>query len=207
MDICNDDDLHKMYDVYAKCPDKEVLLWCEGRSDPDLGDELNVKKKKTRSGHKSKREEKEEEVKLLAEELQELHQGKLDLNEVQYRVWSRMIITGIHSSKDVPPQVPIIVGSTPKKSKSNAFEETIMNTATAMMKAVNKSQDTQSTQIQNIDCPLIASGVSPSKVVDIRGKSLGQLGTLKQLFVDGILSQEEYDEQKDIILSGLKKLQ
>ena len=73
-----------------------------------------------------KREEKEEHVKLLAEELGKQHLDKLNLNDSQYR---KMIVTGTHCSKDVPPQVPLIVGTTPKKPKQNAFEETILNTA------------------------------------------------------------------------------
>lgn len=209
--ICAEDDLSRLYEVYSN-QDKEILLWCEGRrNDQDLGDDSSTRKakrKKTKGdGHQSKREEKEDHVRLLAEELQEQHQDKLDLNEVQYRLWSRMIVTGTHSSKDVPPQVPLIIGTTPKKPKHSVFEETIMNTANAMMKAVSKSSlDVQSTQIQNINDCQIATGVSPGKVVDIRGKSLGQLATLKQLFIDGVLSQEEFDEQKEIILGGLKKL-
>jgi len=208
--ICDEVDLRKLYDVYAKYPDKEILLWCEGRSDEDSDIYVShkaKKKKKTGSEHKSKREEKEDSVKVLAEELQAQHKDKLDLNEVQYRLWSRMLIAGIHSSRDVPPQVPLITGSnTPNKPKCNAFEETIVKAATAVMKAIT-NHHSQATQIQNInDCPVLAAGISPSKAVDIRGKSLGQLSTLKELFVDGILSQEEYMEQKDIIIRGLKKL-
>ena len=48
--------------------------------------------------------------------------------------------------------------------------------------------------------------MSPGKAAEIRGKSFGQLGTLKKLFEDGVLTQKEFKEQKDIILSGLKKL-
>ena len=208
--ICNEEDLSKLYEVYTKCPDKEIMLWCEGRNDENSSDSFHHTNKKKRScdGQQSKREEKEDHVKILAEELQEQHKDKLDFSEVQYRLWSRMIITGVHSSKDVPPQIPLMGTPPPKKPKQNAFEETIMNTATAVMKAfTTNSQDARSTQIQNItDCPLITAGVSPGKAVDIRGKSLSQLATLKELFVDGTLSQGEYDEQKEIILTGLKKL-
>ena len=81
-----------------------------------------------------------------------------------------------------------------------------MNTATAVMKAISNHYDNgcvKSTQIQNIGSN---TGVSPGKAVDIRSRSLDQLATLKQLFIDGVLSQNEYEEQKEIILSGLRKL-
>ena len=46
-------------------------------------------------------------------------------------------------------------------------------------------------------------GVSPGKAVDRRGKSFAQLSTLKQLFEEGVLNQEEFDEHKKIILDDL----
>ena len=48
--------------------------------------------------------------------------------------------------------------------------------------------------------------MSPGKAADIRGKSFGQLSTLKQLYDDHVLTQEKFNEQKRVILSGLKKL-
>ena len=136
--ICNDEVLSRLYEVYAKCPDKEILLWCEGRrSDHDSDDDSKAKKKKkSDDGCKTKREEKEDEVKVLADELQEKHKDKLNLNEVQYRLWSRMIISGVHTSKDVPPQIPLLSGPTTPKKPKHSLEEAILNTATAMMKAI-----------------------------------------------------------------------
>ena len=49
-------------------------------------------------------------------------------------------------------------------------------------------------------------GVSASKVVDIRGKCLTQLGNLKQLFEDAVLTEDEWKEQKKSILETLRKL-
>ena len=50
-------------------------------------------------------------------------------------------------------------------------------------------------------------GVSPGKESEIPGKSYGQLATFKQLYEDGVLTQCEFEEQKEMILGGLKKLQ
>lgn len=208
--ICNDADLAVLYEVYAKCPNKEILLWCDGRkSNSGTFDAGNTpKRKKPNENTKTRREEKEERVAALAEELGEMHEGKYNFSELQYRLWARMIVHGNHVSKEIPPQVPLLQGIPQKKAKSNPFEETMMNTATAVMKAISNNHDQgviRSTQIQNIAEP-IGTGISPGKAVDIRGRSLQQLATLKQLYVDGVLSQDEFDEQKDIILSGLKKL-
>ena len=42
----------------------------------------------------SKREEAEQHIVEIAEELKELHEDKLKLSEVQYRLWARMLVTG-----------------------------------------------------------------------------------------------------------------
>ena len=46
-------------------------------------------------------------------------------------------------------------------------------------------------------------GISPSKAVEIRGKCLNQLASLKQLFEDSVLMEEELKEQKTSILDIL----
>ena len=84
-----------------------------------------------------------------------------------------------------------------------------MHTATAIMKAATSNYPSptivQTPHIQQtITQSQEAVGVSPGKAAEIRGKSFDQLGTLK-LFENGVLTQKEFEEQKDI-LSGLKKL-
>jgi len=51
-----------------------------------------------------------------------------------------------------------------------------------------------------------AAGVSPAKSVELRMKNFEQLRYLQQLFDDGILSEGEFTEQKQSILSALRKL-
>ena len=155
----------------------------------------------------------------IAEELKELHEHKLELSEVQYRLWARMLVTGVHSSKESPPQVPMITGCTPRRSVSrkNDFniQETIVSTAAAAVKAFTQNSPNslvvQSPQIQHTinesQTPQSSGqqlGVSPGKLSEIRGKSYSQLATLKQLYEDGVLTVCEFDEQKEMILNGLK---
>ena len=170
----------------------------------------------------SKREEAEQRVVEIAEELKELHENKLQLSEVQYSLWARMLVTGVHSSKESPPQVPVITGSTPRRSvirnKDYNIQETIVTTAAAAVKALTQNSPNsvvvQSPQIQQTVSESQTSqsrgqqlGVSPGKLSEIRGKSYSQLATLKQLYEDGVLTVREFDEQKEMILNGLKKLQ
>ena len=137
-----------------------------------------------------------------------------------------MIQNGIHTSKDSPPQVPMITGGIPgnKKKKApeesgkNTVEQTIISTATAIAKVLNSpSQITQSPHIQqtvgpqvspsqNQPCPDRTIGLSPGRAVEIRGKCFQQLATLKKLFEDDVLTEQELQEQKSDILGTLRKL-
>ena len=49
-------------------------------------------------------------------------------------------------------------------------------------------------------------GLSPGKTLDLRMKNYEQLRYRKQLYEDKILDLTEYTEQKDSILSSLRKL-
>ncbi len=85
-----------------------------------------------------------------------------------------------------------------------------MSTATAVLKAVSQhspnSSIVQSPQVGYTIDNQRDLGVSPGKASEIRGKSYSQLSTLKQLYDDGVLSMDEFEEQKKMILLGLKKL-
>lgn len=106
--------------------------------------------------------------------------------------------------------IPLITGVTPKRKQADTFKDTIIHTATANIKAATSYYPSptvvQTPHIQpTITQSQEAAGVSTGKAAEICGKSFDQLGILKKLFEDGILTQKEFEEQ-DTILSGLKKL-
>lgn len=213
--IYTTDDLRMMY---VNCPTTDIMLWCDGNSE-DI-ETPKSKRKKKEEVFLSKREDKENKMEELAEELKELNGDKF--SEMQYRLWARMIVNGIHSSKETPPQIPLITGVTPKRrnkfdEERKFLQESIVSTAAAVVKAVNNgSTIVQSPSIQQtVQDPSTDPstslnsqlGVSPAKAAEIRGKSFGQLSVLKQLYDDNVLTQEEFQDQKNVILSHLKKLQ
>jgi hypothetical protein len=51
-----------------------------------------------------------------------------------------------------------------------------------------------------------AVGMSPLKAADLRMKHLEQLRYLQQLMEDGIISKDEFVEQKEIVLKTLRKI-
>jgi len=78
---------------------------------------------------------------MLAKELKEENRDKMELTEPQYRLWAPMIVTGVHTDKDVPPQILIISEVTPKrKTKDNNkpnLQDTIITTTAAILKVTN----------------------------------------------------------------------
>jgi len=107
----------------------------------------------------------------------------VQLNETQYRLWARMIITGVHSDKDMPPQIPIITGAAPKRKEKSSLQETIISTAAsaaAFVKAINNgSVSDNSTLVQSPTVQTIEENsrsrsehlftVSPIRMAEVRG--------------------------------------
>ena len=111
-----------------------------------------------------------------------------------------MLVNGLHSSKEKPPQVPMITGNIPTRSSRKSLEDTVVSTVSAVVKAISGPKQ---------DCSSISSqqgiGVSPTKAVDVRGKCFAQLSSLKRLFEESIITEEELLEQKKCILKTLRK--
>ena len=105
--ICDKDDLEAMYSSPSLSGKKDIVLWCDRR--PDDSDSDNSRKKWARcSSPHTRRNDREAEIDELVQELRERHSENHNCTEPQYRLWARMIQNGIHTSKDNPPQVPMI---------------------------------------------------------------------------------------------------
>ena len=190
---------------------KNKCLWCDG-----CENENPRKRKRDGSpGHVSQRAHKEGEIDDLVAELKEIHSDKHNYSDPQYRLWARMITNGIHSSKETPPQVPMITGVVPSRQARRSIDETVASTVAAVVKGMGAAQPLQA-QVQH-NVPTTPShltsmqnptslAISPGKAVEIRGKCFSQLASLKQLFEDSVLTEDELKEQKSSILDTLRKL-
>ena len=186
--LVTQEDLVAMYNAMNRNGKTELCLWCDGRS------KENTKKRKNDSTPPpSKRALKEKEIDDLAAELVEMNSDELDLSDPQYRLWARMIVCGNHSSRKQPPRVPLITGITPTRPSRKSLEETVATAVVKAMESPKKSADSHS------------PGISPGKIVDIRGKCFTQLANLKHLYEDSVISEDELQEQKSSILKTLKK--
>jgi len=104
-----------------------------------------------------------------------------------------MIIAKTHDDMDNPPKVPMITGSVQRQPCSESLTDALTS---AVAKAFSPTTPPSS---QTMIC-------SPSKTVDIKMKNLEQLRILQQLREDGILNEEEFKMQKQIIIKSLSQL-
>lgn len=172
--------------MYSKCNKNEVSLWCDGTT---------RKRKNRESG--SRRQEKEDEVESIYQELVTQHDGDA-YSKPQLKLWARMIHCGTHDDYSEPPRVPLITGTAPKRQKTD-----LSDVFTDAAKAVAKAFSPPGTPKSNMSVPI---GISPGKAVELRSKNLEQLRYVQQLYEDNILSTEEFAEQKRMILEALRKL-
>lgn len=119
----------------------------------------------------------------------------------QLRLWARMVTANLHEDLDTPPSIPAF-GNTPKRPRQGeSLSDAIGGVALVIVKALKED-----TATKGCKSSMSTSTVSPTKSVELRMKNFEQLRYLQQLFEDGIITQEEYAEQKQSILCASKKL-
>ena len=196
MSLYSQDDLGTMYDKHKL--GGEVMLWCDAR----CKDSVRTGRKRNSDSDSGlmKRQEKEEELEGVFKDLKSKHGDKFSIPHL--KLWSRMISNGIHDDVDSPPDIPAFQGNT-KKPRKETLADAISNAAITVTKALSTSQEPNTTLSETTK---VTTGMSPRKAVELRMKNLEQLRYLKNLFEDGILSEKEFAEQKNSILSSLRKL-
>lgn len=191
------DDLTAMYAKFKG--KKNIPLWCDGKEMPyDEDDEEEEHSRKKRKKNKDtltkKVSEQEEELESVFQKLRGMHENKW--SGPQYRLWARAIVSGVHESSDHPPNAPMFSGGIPKQQK-----ESLVDAFAGAAKVIAKAFAPPTKEAENAPVHF-----SPSKKVDVRLKNLEQLRILKSLLEDGILSLDEFTQQKRIVLQELNNL-
>lgn len=105
-------------------------------------------------------------------------------------------MSGVHECDKNPPNAPMFNGGIPKQPK-----ESLVDAFAGAAKVIAKAFAPQTKDAENVPVHF-----SPSKKVDVRLKNLEQLRILQNLLEDGILSFEEFTQQKRIVLQELNTL-
>ena len=203
--IVSEKDLDGMYSKFKA--DSEILLWVEivKHQDSDDSDEPERKREKKPERKRKKfagssKKEEEDSVDAIYDKLLSKH--KESFSVPQLRLWARMICCGTHEDYEIPPHVPMIIGTTPRQ-RTNSFTEALTGAAEAVARAFAP----QTTPAQSSSSSShVATGISPGKSTEIRMKNLQQLRVLHQLHQESILTDKELVEQKSVILGTLRKL-
>ena len=190
------DDIQTMYK--KRSAGGSLTLWCDGRT--VTAGKTSGRKRKHDNAESSYREEKESDVDTIFQDLQETHEG--DYDAPRLRLWSRMIATGIHNDYHNPPNIPAFTGTSAKRTRKDNLSQALSTAAVAVVDAIkdNKSAACETTPSSS------STSLSPDIMADVRMKNYQQLRYLHTLFDDGIISESEFSEQKETILSSVRKL-
>lgn len=204
--IVADDDVTDMYDN-APSDDNEILLWCDGK---DVSHKRKCVSDSNTEAPAPKRSSTthEDAVESLTQELEVLHGEKY--NYSQFKLWARMIVNKQHRDKNTPPNIPMIMGKPEKKEKKD-LSDCLSDCAVAIVKALKGPPIPTVTETLPV-CSSASSGsnqglsdgISPGKKVNLRSQYLAQLRTLQTLRDDGVLTADEFQDEKASILRTLK---
>ena len=196
-------DLEQMYDsVYEG---DVIKLWCEGKS-KDCARGQKRKNEGQSVEPPPKRDRQAEEEKEIRTKLEKKHCDKY--TGPQYTLWAKFIRMGRHDNYDDPPSIPLMTGEQKGQSKKSkeSVSDALAGAATAIANAITGKAQPTSSPVRSSQNPTYSNGLSPNNQANLRRKHLEDLRTLSQLFDDGVLTRDEFLEQKQSILSGLRKL-
>ena len=178
-----------------------LTFWCVGLgeksdsgdrdSDVEGGEQRPTKRRKLTS------EEKGSHVQELKTQLRQNHGSKY--SGVQYALWAEMIVGGTHDSMDEAPPVPMFGANRPHGRPSTG------NLADALTDVADRIANAFSPTASRAHNPS-GNFSSPNKSVELRGKYIQQLKEMVNLRDIGALTDEEYEEQRSVVVNLMRKL-
>ena len=203
--IISSEDLEAMY--MSGKPNGEILLWCSKRdtdeSDSHEAGTSGSRKKRTNSSTsdipQTKKAARESKLEELTDELKKIHEDKYSY--AQLKMWARMIESQQWNSKENPPpdSVPMICGSFSKEKRKDDTAGIITEAAVAFAHALRGSP------VAAVNTPP-CTGISPGKKAQLSQQYLQQLKTIQNLHDDGILTDEEFGDEKIRVMANLRSL-
>lgn len=195
--IVSTDDLHRMYRVYER--GSEIILWCDGKP-------ADKSKKRVQSDDDNetapvnKKARHEEQVEKLCVELGEKHGSRY--SQPQYKLWSRMIKAGQWKSDENPPDIPMFTGpGAVRSARKDSTADILANAAVRILDHFQPKGANAESHATDM-----SSGLSPAKKASLRKQYLDQLQAIQKLFDDGTLTFEEFNEEKQRVLSTLRAM-
>lgn len=205
------EDLRELWSDMLQSASKTVL-WCDGLQkeivstgqqkhglEYDSDDENGPSKRKKA---KLSKEDKEDRVQDIVDHFKVQHGSKY--TPMQLRIWAEMLVSGMYSSRDNPPNTTMFTrasGHSKKPREESPSADSVTKAFTDAACAITNVLSPKSNAIlQN------SSGCSPVKTIESRSKLYKQLGELNNLKSSGVLTLEEYLSEKQAIMNLLKEI-
>lgn len=144
------------------------------------------------------------------------------MTSLQYRIWARLVQSGMFKDISVVLPIPALQSTLqpPKRMQNESLKDVLAGAAVTLVKAI-RSPDFSNSSVKAQNSVVINSQASPIKAVpnldtnarispcratELQIKILQELRELQNLLKSNILSNEEFTEQKAIVLDSLLKL-
>ena len=192
---------------------EKVTLWCIGAL--NKGQSESHKLPSEEAPHSAKKVKKgmtaedkraaalEFEEKLLAK-----HPDKY--SRYQIRFWAEMLANGGYSDLDTPPAGAAMFHreTAMKRAKPESNNDILMSGMLTMVNTLCQKLVPQqsSDQATPAPAPIPSATFSPMKKAELCGTYFKQLVELRNLFDQGILTEDEYKEQKEDLVDAMRKL-
>ena len=128
----------------------------------------------------------------------------------QIRFWAEMLANGGYSDLDTPPAGAAMFHreTAMKRAKTESSNDVLMSGMLTMVNTLCQKigQPHSSDQATPIPASMPTATFSPMKKAELRGMYFKQLVELKNLFDQGILTEDEHKEQKEDIVDAMRKL-
>ena len=186
-------DLSKMYKSFGDT--SKINLWCERKmQDADENEDPVPKKRKKVTDN----EHVQEDIDNIFQDLKEKHPK---MEGPKLCLWAKLIQSGRHESYETPPPISLITGGTSApKPKMDSLTEAVAGAVSAIANVLQPKSSSISEETSD------STKISPLKVASLRRSCLEDLKQLKDLLDDGVLTEIEFSNEKQQILSTLKKI-
>ena len=195
--IIDDRDFGSLY--ANRDPGSKINLWCEPKvPDEHADDSCSSSQPASKKKKGTNRESLEGETDVIFEQLKKKHS---DMENPKLRLWAKIIQSGRWEDYENPPPIPLITGKTSQKKESVA--EALTGAAKAIVKVLQPKECNTPKRVSSDNEKL---KISPMKSATIRRSCLDDLKKLKDLHEEGVLTEEEFREEKQQILATLRSL-
>ena len=193
-------DLNDMWGLVTKR--EKIILWCvengendragnkRSRDDSGLQEEENEppSKRMSRIGTQ-KAQAKEYEM-----DLKKKHEGTY--TPFQYKLWAEMMANGSHDSLHEPPAVAMFNREIKQSKGSNVQTDLMVTVIDKLCTALTPKPEKGKGSLSS----------SPMKRAELRSTYIKQLNELKMLYKNGILTEIEYNEQREELVKLMRQL-